>query len=450
MALIITDQSKNCRNNLPDWLPNARITRVDVSTMRSCIAPCGHDAGAGYNGRNALFRDDEMFRITFLATAVFLALSPAHADTIQPDGGAGVAQQDVRDHISEEQRARILERLVTNRKSLRERGLLPGPAAPDGVTSAHPLFDWPLGHTTSDPGYFAISNFLDQDAEFPDKLRDYHCGTRTYDTASGYNHKGLDVFSWPFKWLKMDNDEVQVLAGAAGTIIGKDDGNFDRNCSFVGDWNAVYVEHADGSVAWYGHLKKNSLTSKTVGQSVVAGEFLGVIGSSGNSTGPHLHLEVYDSGNKLVDPSQGACNTITADTWWNSQRPYYEAGINMVATHDAPPVMDNGCGVAETPNFQQSFAAGQTVYFAIYLRDQQAGQQVDLKIYQPDGTVWREWEFSRESPAHYAASWWYWNWNLPAVPQTGTWRWNVTFQGQQAESTFQVGDGMFMDGFEAD
>ena len=390
-----------------------------------------------------------MIRTILVAAAMILASTPASADTIQPLGGAGIEHLDFRDHISPDQRSRILQRLSVNRKLLRERGLLPDTATLEGGPPVHPLFDWPLDHTTGDPGYFGISNFLDHDAAFPDMLEDYNCGARTYDTDSGYNHKGIDAYSWPFSWLKMDNDEVQIVAAEPGTIIGKDDGNFDRNCSFEGSWNAVYIQHADGSVAWYGHLKKNSLTSKLVGQSVAAGEFLGVMGSSGQSTGPHLHFEVYDPVNQLVDPSQGACNSMNADTWWNSQRPYYEPGINMVATHDAPPVMNNGCGITETPNFQQIFAPGQLAYFAIYLRDQQAGQQVDLKIYLPDGTVWVEWDFSMDSPAHYSGSWWYWSATLPADPPPGLWRWNVTFQGQEAESTFQVGGSIFQDGFEA-
>jgi hypothetical protein len=172
------------------------------------------------------------------------------------------------------------------------------------------------------------------------------------------------------------------------------------------------------------------------------------MGSSGRSTGPHLHLEVYDSGNGLIDPSSGSCNALNVESWWSSQRPYYEPGINLVATHDVPPVMDNGCGVTETPNFQTAFQPGRKAYFAIYLRDQQAGQQIDMKIIQPNGTVWREWSHSMPSPDHYSASWWYWNWVLPGEPQSGIWRWNVRFQGQEAESEFTIADTVFSDGFE--
>jgi hypothetical protein len=83
----------------------------------------------------------------------------------------------------------------------------------------------------------------------------------------------------------MDNQQVEISAAAAGTIVSKSDGNFDRSCTFNNNqWNAVYVYQADGSVGWYGHMKSGSLTLKGVGASVAAGEYLGRVGSSGSST----------------------------------------------------------------------------------------------------------------------------------------------------------------------
>ena len=93
------------------------------------------------------------------------------------------------------------------------------------------------------------------------------------------------------------SDAVRIVAAAPGTIVSKTDGNFDRNCAIgSGQWNAVYVRHADNSVAWYGHMKSGSLTTKAVGETVVTGEYLGIVGSSGSSTGPHLHFEILRDG----------------------------------------------------------------------------------------------------------------------------------------------------------
>ena len=81
-------------------------------------------------------------------------------------------------------------------------------AVPAGATAV--LFDWPLKQASgvTDPGYYGISNFVDQDTAFPGKVLDYNCGTRSYDQSSGYNHQGTDIFTWPFPRYKQVNDLV--------------------------------------------------------------------------------------------------------------------------------------------------------------------------------------------------------------------------------------------------
>lgn len=231
------------------------------------------------------------------------------------------------------------------------------------------LFSWPIRKKAglTDPGFYGISNYIDRNPAYPNLIQDYNCGTRSYDMASGYNHKGTDIFSHPFSWYKMDSNQVEIIAAAAGTIIGKSDGNFDRSCSFgSSDWNAVYIQHADGSVAWYGHMKKGSVTSKAIGQTVAVGEFLGVMGSSGSSTGPHLHFEVYNSSNVLVDPWNGPCNS--APSWWASQQPYYNSTVNKIMTCNRPPDYYS-CPTIERPNESKNFCFGDTVYLLAFYRD---------------------------------------------------------------------------------
>lgn len=178
---------------------------------------------------------------------------------------------------------------------------------------------WPLqaAPTLIDYGYHGVSNFVDLDSAFPNQLRDYNCGTRSYDLASGSNHQGIDYFLWPFMWKKMDENAVAIVAAAEDVIVLKQDGQFDRNCSFGGGaWKAVYVERGDGSIAWYGNMKSNSLTPRSVGERVGAGEYVGLVGSSGNSTGPHLHFELHDASGQLIDPCAGPCNPTTTTSWW--------------------------------------------------------------------------------------------------------------------------------------
>ena len=67
--------------------------------------------------------------------------------------------------------------------------------------------------------------------------------------------------------------------------------------------NAVVIDHGSGLRAIYAHMSKISVKA---GQEVEEGQEIGLVGSTGNSTGPHLHLEVRVSpwryNNKDVDP----------------------------------------------------------------------------------------------------------------------------------------------------
>ncbi|MEJ2748201.1 MAG: peptidoglycan DD-metalloendopeptidase family protein [Anaerolineae bacterium] len=310
-----------------------------------------------------------------------------------------------------------------------------GALAVDETTAV--TLSWPISAANGlkDYGYHGISNFVDHDARYG-YLLDYSCGDRTYD-ISGYNHQGTDFFTWPFAWNKMDNDEVVVVAAAPGTIVGKRDGNYDRSCAMNnGDWNAVYIRHNDGSIAWYGHMKNGSLTSKNIGDTVVTGEVLGVVGSSGSSTGPHLHLELYSNSSytTLIDPYNGTCNPTSS--WWQTQRPYYDSAVNKVMTGNAP-VESYSCPTPSVTNEQTEFIGGDTVYFTTFYRDQLSSQVSQYTIYQPDHSIYQRWTHS--SPAdHYAASWWYWSFSLPTDAMSGDWRFEVVFNGQTYETTFNV------------
>lgn len=69
---------------------------------------------------------------------------------------------------------------------------------------------------------------------------------------------------------------------------------------FAGSYGRqVRVRHEDGTETWYNHMSKFSVS---VGETVYAGDQVGAVGMTGNTTGPHLHLEVRPGGGEPINP----------------------------------------------------------------------------------------------------------------------------------------------------
>lgn len=344
--------------------------------------------------------------------------------------------------LTDAQRAEVLTEIKANVLQLKANKKLNYDTAQK--RASHPLFSWPVKMKAGLPynDVWAISNYVDQNPAYPNEVKDYNCGTKTYDSNAGYNHMGVDIFTWPFSWKMMDDEEAEIIAAAPGQIISIIRNQYDRSCQLNNNlWNAVYVQHADGSVAIYGHMKKNSPTPKIVGDMVAKGEYLGIIGSSGNSSGPHLHFEVYSEiewqgvgQDVLVDPYAGPCNLMNSDTWWENQKPYVDPNINAVLTHSASPQFPN-CPGKEITHEKDVFAPGDDAYFAIYLRDQVAGTNIELTILKPNGTVYATWDYRLVD--NYTASYWYWYYEMPNI--VGKWTWRATYNGQEVSHNFTVG-----------
>ncbi|MFF6884086.1 peptidoglycan DD-metalloendopeptidase family protein [Streptomyces sp. NPDC012421] len=97
--------------------------------------------------------------------------------------------------------------------------------------------------------------------------------------SSGY-HTGADFIA---------SSGTTVRAVGAGTVV---------SAGYSGAYgNEVVIQHADGNYSQYAHLSSLSVSA---GQSVSGGQQIGLSGSTGNSTGPHLHFEIRTS------PSYGA------------------------------------------------------------------------------------------------------------------------------------------------
>lgn len=147
-------------------------------------------------------------------------------------------------------------------------------------------------------------------------VTDWNCGTITYS-----GHDGSDFGGGGF--TGMDEGRT-IVAAAEGTVVATNDGEFDRcttaDCPGGGGFgNYVQIRHADGKSTWYAHLKQFSVAVST-GDLVTCGQVLGEMGSSGHSTGPHLHFEVRNSGNVSEDPFDGPCSA--PPSYWRSQGAY--------------------------------------------------------------------------------------------------------------------------------
>ena len=354
-------------------------------------------------------------------------------------GGAFLPGQQ--DEFANQQILDHQNRYTVDRDNLINQGLLPS-----NPTGFQPRFILPLRSTSTDPSFYGISNLVDHNPDFNGNIQDYDGYSRTYDSIDS-NHRGTDYFTWPYGWEKMDRDEVEVIAAADGVITTKLDGNFDRNCDFSNpNWNAVYITYNDGSYSYYGHLKNGSLTTKPQGASVSAGEYLGVVGSSGSSTGPHLHFETYDTDGALIEPFFGACNRMNASTWWLNQEAYRESQVNKLATHDVSIAFPSCPSTVDTPNYQDYYLPGERVYFAAYYRDQNLGGLSTYKIFKPNGSLYDSWDHN--SPDDYNASYWNWWRDLPGNAEVGTWKFTVDYNLKHYEHVFYVGDQIFVSGFE--
>ena len=82
-----------------------------------------------------------------------------------------------------------------------------------------------------------------------------------------------------------------IVAAASGTVTVASNGN-------SGYGTYVMINHNNGMETLYGHMIYGSICVST-GQYVSAGQPIGILGSTGNSTGPHLHFEVRINGTKV-------------------------------------------------------------------------------------------------------------------------------------------------------
>ncbi|MBS0124778.1 M23 family metallopeptidase [Thetidibacter halocola] len=170
---------------------------------------------------------------------------------------------------------------------------------------------------------------------------DYMCGAKSRD-----DHRGTDIALPDFAAMEAG---VNVLAAASGVVEATRDGMTDRiltpeNASSVEGrecGNAVRIGHENGLKTLYCHMAQGSIGVHS-GDRVQAGQPIGRVGLSGQTTYPHVHISVLNADGSEVDPfAPGAARCGEAqETLWLDPIPYDRSGLFTAGFSDGVPGFD--------------------------------------------------------------------------------------------------------------
>lgn len=117
-----------------------------------------------------------------------------------------------------------------------------------------------------------------------------------YSISSSYGYRNPGISGWGFHGgidiIRYGGSTgIPVVASASGTVVTAYSG-------WTGYGHTVVINHGNGITTRYAHMQPGSICVRA-GQYVYQGQQIGRIGSTGNSTGPHLHFEVLVNGRKV-------------------------------------------------------------------------------------------------------------------------------------------------------
>lgn len=118
-------------------------------------------------------------------------------------------------------------------------------------------------------------------------------GYTTITSAYGYRTHPITGELYKF------HSGIDIGAPMSADVVAADSGTVIFAGVYGGYGNYIQIDHGNGSVTCYGH---NSELLVSAGDTVEQGQVIALVGSTGNSTGPHLHFEVMING-QYVDPA---------------------------------------------------------------------------------------------------------------------------------------------------
>ena len=256
-----------------------------------------------------------------------------------------------------------------------------------GQSAQYPPLIWPMEKLANFPE-FPIG-YVDHDPTTA--IQDYEGGASALD-----GHRGTDIPAFNFR--EMDRG-VRVFAAAPGIVIEVKYSNYDRNASIPGpdSGNFVVVRHFnDTTESQYNHFRTNSVLVE-VGDTVSRGDVIGLVGSSGSSLLPHLHLEIgeYDDlGDYTVrDPWNGPDNSLAG--LWFEQPAYtgslpfrvYDMGVYTNASAGGDAINMSLLKINDRPTQPIVFGANEQ-YLAVWFNlSAQAGDSYTIEVRRPGDTL---------------------------------------------------------------
>lgn len=259
---------------------------------------------------------------------------------------------------------------------------------------------------------FYVGYHFDRDPA-PGASRDYMGGDRAYD-----RHQGTDFGVAGFDVMELG---VPVLAVANGVVTSVIDGQEDRQTANLRGrlGNSLRIDHGRGRGSYYGHLKRGSISVR-VGQRVRAGEQIAEVGSSGDSSGPHLHFEILES-RVPIDPF--APPGRAAESRWK-QQPEYDYPMKTIDAGISLSPVERFLEKPRTPFIREG---APRVDFWILTMNQEASTSRRWELLRPDGRSYTAWNELVEKRSEMHQSHW---WLEGAELGRGTWTLRV-YQGRE-------------------
>lgn len=176
-------------------------------------------------------------------------------------------------------------------------------------SQAQMIIDYPFNEFQNDETFeLAVNQYiLVPDGIKPTEKKSVPSSRYVAQTPNAGSVAASGSFVWPAsggisQGYKFYHKAIDISSRSGGAILAADSG-----VVIVSGWidnsgygNRVMIDHGNGYVTLYGHL---SATQVVVGQTVTRGNVIGQMGSTGRSTGTHLHFEIRKDG-ILMNPLQ--------------------------------------------------------------------------------------------------------------------------------------------------